>query len=97
MATLNLKRDYLTCKNKQSDYQRLVNLLRLNDIPRIHQLIKTCMNSGGSTKVLISKVLAAIDGKSIYFLIFASLAFNILLFYFHDKALTTQKVTQLKI
>ena len=63
LLTLNINRDYLTMKNRLTDYQRLVNLLRLNDIPRIHQLINTCINSGGSTKTLISKVIAAIDGK----------------------------------
>lgn len=63
LSTLNLRRDFITMNNKQTDYKRLINLLRQNDIPRIHQLIKTCLNSGSSISALINKVVSAIEGK----------------------------------
>ena len=62
LSVLNIRRDFITMKNRQTDYQRFVNLLRQNDIPRIHQLIKTCLSSGGSIKTLTHKVMSAING-----------------------------------
>ena len=62
LSSLNMERDYITMKNRTNDIERFVNLLRQNNIPRVHQLIKTCLNSGGSMRALTNKVITAING-----------------------------------
>ena len=63
LEVLNLKRNHLTLLNRTSDYKRLMVFISFNDIPRIKQLIKSCLNSKVSVEAIIEKLHLAINGK----------------------------------
>lgn len=64
LHNLNIERNYISLSNSRTDYQRLVNLIRLNQIPRIQQIIKSCLNSNYGVNGIIEKLHSAIKGNS---------------------------------
>jgi hypothetical protein len=62
-GSLNVNRNYLNLLNRASDYKRLINLISLNDVPRIKQLISSCIKSKVSVSSMIEKLQLAITGN----------------------------------
>lgn len=60
---LNLMRNNIRLSNSKSDYKRLINQIANNNIPRVHQIIKSCVDSNYSANSIIDKLNAAINGQ----------------------------------
>lgn len=63
LETLNLKKSNMTLHNQLSDYKRFSLLIAQNDIPRIHQLVKSCIKSNYGINGIIEKIKLAISGS----------------------------------
>ena len=60
---LNLMRNNVRLSNSRSNYKRLLNQIANNNIPRVHQIIKSYVNSNYSSNAIIDKLNAAINGQ----------------------------------
>ncbi len=60
---LNLMRNNIRLSNSKSDYKRLISQIANNNIPRVHQIIKSCVDSNYSANSIIDKLNAAINGQ----------------------------------
>lgn len=59
LFNLNIEQNYKI----RSDFLKLVNLIKLNNTPRIQQLIKSCLNSNYVVNSIIEKLHSAIKGN----------------------------------
>ena len=59
LFNLNIEQNYKI----RSDFLKLVNLIKLNNTPRIQQLIKSCLNSNYVANSIIEKLHSAIKGN----------------------------------
>ena len=51
LEMLNQNREIISLRNKITLYKRFKTLLTQDDIPRVHQLIKVCVNNVNNCKV----------------------------------------------
>ena len=63
LSTLNLVRKNSRLTKQLSLHKRLIEIIGTNDIPRLSQLIKVCLNSGMGAQSIIGRLTDAIRGK----------------------------------
>jgi hypothetical protein len=64
LKNINLERNNLCLKNKCDDFNRLLNLIANNNVPRLNQIIQTCIKQEMGINSIIEKISGAI--KKIY-------------------------------
>jgi len=63
LGTLNLRRNNLSLMNRTTDLKRLIVLISQSDVPRIKQLISSCLKSHVSVNTITERITQAINGK----------------------------------
>ena len=56
LEMLNQNREIISLRNKITLYKRFKTLLTQDDIPRVHQLIKVCVNNGHGISTIVDKL-----------------------------------------
>lgn len=62
LATLNSVKKYNSLKNTLSLHQRLLILLKDNDIPRLRSLLEVAMKNKRSVRYILQKIIDVVDG-----------------------------------
>ena len=55
LSSLNLRKSNFSLRNRLDDYKRFLQLIEQNDIPRLHQLVRTCIKAKRGINGIINK------------------------------------------